>query len=327
MSFFKKFKKIIVKVVVIALALTVGAVLVDDEPAAPQEEYVWNTTIQSEYIDYNGEKYEQNPNIETLLIGGVDNYGTVNISATTGGQADMLMLLVVNHDAMTVDIMQINRDTMANINVLNENHISVGTAKAQIALSHAYGNGGTVSCVNTVDAVEDLLFGIDIDKYLFVNMGAIPTINDFFGGVSVTIEDDFSDIDLSLVKGETVLLNGTQAFNYLHARKDMNDPTNTNRMQRHRNYIAALIPTIRARFTNSSASALELYNSIYDYMVTSISAMELASLIAKSAEYTVNEITVPDGTFAENTELEEFYVDDTLLREKVVQLFYRKIYE
>ena len=45
---------------------------------------------------------------------------------------------------------------------------------------------------NTVDAVSTLLGGHKIDGFAMVNMSAIEVVNDMVGGVTVTIEDDFS---------------------------------------------------------------------------------------------------------------------------------------
>lgn len=50
-----------------------------------------------------------------------------------------------------------------------------------------------------------------IDGYAMVNVGAVSVVNDMVGGVTVTIEDDFSEVDPTLKMGETVTLMGEQA--------------------------------------------------------------------------------------------------------------------
>ena len=327
MSFLKKFKTPLLILIIIAL---LGAVVYlyfgDDNSTAPKEQYEWESALQPEVIEYGGAQWSLNPNVTSILIGGVDTEGKINLSSTTGGQVDVLMLLVINSETKTVDIMQINRDTMAQIKVLNENYVEVGSTYAQIALSHAYGNGGTISAKNTVESVEGMLFNANIDKYLFVNMDGIGIINDFLGGIEVDVVDDFSGIDPTIPMG-AVRLNGSQALNYLRARTGLADPTNTGRMARHRQYMAKLIEALKVCVSNATDSPLTLYNSMYGYMVTSLSASELASLVVNTADYTTNEVMVPVGTFAENTQLEEFTVDDGWLRNAVMALFYRRIYE
>lgn len=48
---------------------------------------------------------------------------------------------------------------------------------------------------NTVDAVSTLRKGQKIDGYAMINMSAIQVVNDMVGGVTVTIEGDFSERD------------------------------------------------------------------------------------------------------------------------------------
>lgn len=327
MSFLNKYKTpILILIIVCLLGVIAYFYLFDNPDAPPKEQYEWESTIETEIIDFDGAKWTNDPNITTLLIGGVDTVGTLNLSSKDGGQADVLMLLVINSAKKTVDILQINRDTMAQIPVLNDNYMESGTVTAQIALSHAYGNGGTVSAKNTVKAVEKLLYDIKIDKYIFVNMDAIALINDFLGGVEVVVADDFSITDSTIPMGP-VKLTGAQALNFLRARNGLADPSNNARMARHRAYMSSVIPLLKTRLASAPDTALDLYNKIYDYMVTSLSASELASIVSSTNDYITNEIIVPPGTFAENTQVEEFYVDEFELRRTVVSLFYRRIYE
>ncbi|MBQ8600594.1 MAG: LCP family protein [Clostridia bacterium] len=325
MKILRKLKYLFLLILIAALAIGIWYLRNDeDETAAPPEDYVWNTTLEQEYIEFNGEKYIKNSKVETILLGGVDNDGKIDLSGGngSGGQADVLLLLVINNETKTIDKIQIDRDTMTQFTVLNENYLAEGTQTAQIALSHAYGNGGSISCNNTVSAVENLLYGIDIDKYLFLNMGAIPTLNDFFGGVEVRIEDDFSAVDPTLVRWRRIKLNGTQAYNYIRARKEMNEPTNRNRLERIGNYMDGLTELIRTSISEGGVSAYTLYNELYDYMATSLAASEMTALVIETADYEMNETLIPEGTFNEESELEEFYMDDAALKQLVIDLFY-----
>lgn len=296
----------------------------DDEGAVTDPDYEWVTALPPEYVEYNGLKYAQNDAVTTILLGGVDQDGPLELSGGngTGGQVDMLMLMVINNETKTIDRIQIDRDTMTSIQVLNENFLVEGTRTGQIALSHAYGNGGSISCNNTVAAVETLFHGIQVDEYLFMNMGAIPTLNDFAGGVEVRIRDDFSQVDPSLRKGRTIRLNGDQAYNYLRSRKLMDEPTNENRMKRISLYMDGLITQLEAQIRSDVESGMVFYDEISAYTSTSLSASQLAALVLKTDGFTYNDIIIPQGTFAENTELEEFYVDEEQLNEMIFELFY-----
>ena len=47
-----------------------------------------------------------------------------------------------------------------------------------------------------------------IDFYVAMNMDGISELNDLAGGVTVTLEDDFSSIDPAMTKGTTLPLHG-----------------------------------------------------------------------------------------------------------------------
>ena len=325
MRFYKKYRAVLWGILLfVVCALTWNVWMNANKQAPVSTEYEWDSSLETEYVEYDGKKYKLNSKVETILIGGVDNNGKINLSGGngTGGEADVLFLIVVNNETKEVDKIQINRDTVTDINILNDNYNEDGITKAQIALSHAYGNGGSISCKNTVKAVENLFYDIKVDKYLFVNMGVIPTLNDFFGGVEVFIEDDFSNVDSSLPYGQIVNLKGKQASNFLRARKGVGDSDNESRMKRHRQYIDSLLKKVNVSIDNEETLATDLYNQIYDYTATTLSSSEMASVVIKTIDYTTNEIIVPEGEFKTKKGLTEFHVDDVKLREMVLDLFY-----
>ena len=150
MKILRKLKYLFLLILIAALAIGIWYLRNDeDETAAPPEDYVWNTTLEQEYIEFNGEKYIKNSKVETILLGGVDNDGKIDLSGGngSGGQADVLLLLVINNETKTIDKIQIDRDTMTQFTVLNENYLAEGTQTAQIALSHAYGNGAVSAVI------------------------------------------------------------------------------------------------------------------------------------------------------------------------------------
>ena len=77
----------------------------------------------------------------------------------------------------------------------------IGTKEMQISLAHGFGDGKEESCEYAREAVEGLLLGESIDFYVAMNMDGISELNDLAGGVTVTLEDDFSSIDPAMAKG------------------------------------------------------------------------------------------------------------------------------
>lgn len=59
-----------------------------------------------------------------------------------------------------------------------------------------------------------LLQGENIDFYLAMSLDGISVLNDLAGGVTVTLEDDFSAADPAMTKGTTLTLQGDQAGDF-----------------------------------------------------------------------------------------------------------------
>ena len=89
------------------------------------------------------------------------------------------MLVIMDDETKEYSLLHLNRDTMTDITVLDITGLrKAGTVKAQLALSHTYGNGLHNSCLNTVDAVSTMLYGLRIDYYLSMTMDAAQILTD-----------------------------------------------------------------------------------------------------------------------------------------------------
>lgn len=272
-------------------------------------------------VTIDGRDYDLDPDVSTLLLIGVDD---VEVEQHEGYRnqalADYLALVVFHNREKTCTILQIDRNTMTKVPVLGEGGKLIGTATQQICYAHAYGNGLQLSCENVVDAVSLLLYGVPIRNYVSLTMGAIISLNDTAGGVTVTVEDDFTGVDDTLIQGETVHLMGEHAYNFVHARMRMPDDANTSRMRRQAAYVTALAETLRAKVQEGDSFAAELYGAIEDYMVTNCVLEKLAGLGKDLAEYTLKGFVSPEGVNVKN-ELIEFYPNEQALQQLVIDLF------
>ena len=281
-------------------------------------------------INYNGHTYAYNENLEVLLIMGVDDREVIDYSERGGdarndSQVDLILVAVFNKEKQTYNLLQINRDTMVDMMAYDFFGTYRGLTKAQIALSHTYRSGLEDSCEDTRFAVSRFLYDVEISNYFCLTMDAIPIINDSVGGVTVTIEDDFSNVDPSLVMGETITLQGSQAESYVRNRMKMvNDPTNMNRMVRQRNYMSALLPVLGQKTASSHSFALDLFDKLSPYMVTDCSVDQLTSYIEQFSGYTLENIVTPDGKNVDGEQFKEFYVNESSLKSIVIDLFYEQ---
>ena len=109
-------------------------------------------------VTWRDETYRLRSRLTTILVAGVDKRAETQTAPgeehRSGGQADFLVLLVVDDNRDTIGALQINRDTMTEITVLSILGQETGVTTAQLALAHAFGDGGTRSCELAVSAVE-----------------------------------------------------------------------------------------------------------------------------------------------------------------------------
>lgn len=215
-------------------------------------------------ISYQGETYREKPAMTSILLIGTDRpEGTVGYGARQGGQADFLMLLVIDDNEKAVHQLQIDRDTMTAVETLGVLGNPVGTKEMQICLAHAFGATPEANCQSVKNAVENLLEGIEIDFYLSMSMDSIGRLNDALGGVTVTLDEDLTVLDEQMKAGATLTLNGEQAELLLRGRRQVGDGTNQSRMRRQRLFLEAAADTLKRRirqepeFMNAFLDAVE----------------------------------------------------------------------
>ena len=173
-EFFKKTKKIKKAVQAAALA----AVLAASSPNALADAASVEKQGSREGInvtEINGVKCRPKTRMKTYLFMGVDNKGDVTAVESeedSSGQCDVLQLLVIDQNANTYAIVPINRNTITAVKSLEDDGTYMPHLM-QIALAHANGDGLEISCENTVDAVSNLFYGVQIDGYMALNMDAI----------------------------------------------------------------------------------------------------------------------------------------------------------
>lgn len=277
---------------------------------------------QATVIEYNGQDYVLREDVETVLVMGLDKFEMPENADSYNNdlQADFLILLVIDEKNESCSAIHINRDTMTPVNVLGVAGQKIDTQTMQIALSHTFGNGKEVSCNNTADAVSQLLYGIKIDHYVSLTMDAVALINDMVGGVEVTVLEDFSGIDDSLIKGEKITLQGEQALTYVRTRYGVGDSSNATRMNRQRQYLQALFDQVRAKSIADESFSLNSSMELAEYMVTSGSVNQMQSLMDKIVTYDAMTIRSIDGESIVGEEFMEFYPDEQSLKKEVVEL-------
>ena len=282
-----------------------------------------------DHVVYEGVEYEPKNGLSTFLIMGIDttDEGTeYNGPYRSGGQCDFLLLTVIDTHDKVIHRIQIDRDTMAEITVLGVLGNELGTNTHQICLAHGFGDGKAQSCRYTVEAVQRLMYGISIDGYYAMNLDGIPVLNDLLGGVTVTIEDDFSAFDPAMVPGAIITLQGVQTELFVRSRMEIGDGTNFSRMRRQRQFLNNAISLSFERIREDNGFFATLLDGLNPYITTDIARGRILNEANRAASYTVEETINPEGQYVDGADgFIEFHVDQQALMELVLGLFYEPV--
>ena len=106
----------------------------------------------------NGEPYTPRKGVTSVLVIGVDTLGKAvgSDSYNNSEKADFLALIVFDDKNEKYTVLHINRDTMADVPMLDITGKEMGKLYTQLAIAHTYGDGLVSSCKNTVKAVTRL---------------------------------------------------------------------------------------------------------------------------------------------------------------------------
>ena len=277
-------------------------------------------------------KYVRKSGIKSYLFIGVDDARDVAEIAgdfTEFHQCDTLLLYVVDEDARHYNTLSINRDTVATMDLLDAMGNIITQTDHQIEFAYSYTAYPDINSENVVRAVSRLLGDIDIDGYVTMGYSGIPYVNDVLGGVEVTIEDDFSQADSSLVMGETVNLMGEQALHYLRSRMNVGDGGNPSRMRRQQTYLTAFSAKLKAQVKENSGIINAMLNAAKPYMVSNLSMGSLSNTLLKCANYSFGRSYNLSGVESEVTYVTgnthtEFSVEQESIDNTVLELYYTK---
>lgn len=328
-------KRMIFSAGVLAICI-VGAVLIGNylDPSRGQEEPRGDLDTRftaAPVIMYNGAQYSPKKNLTTILLMGTDHYTddrSANDSYRNGGQADFLVLVVMDADNQSITPVQIDRDTIAEVTILGVLGDKTGTRHTQICLAHGFGDGKEQSCVLQRDAVSRLLYGVSIPYYLSMSLDGISTLNDAAGGVSVTIADDFTHLDPQMKIGATINLLGKQAEYFVRNRMDIGVGTNESRAKRQTQYWEALVQKMDAQLKSEPDSDFlhVFFEKIDPYLVTNLTSGRIINELWKDRDYVREHMIHPDGKYQLGEDgFMEFHADEAALKALVMRLFYQKI--
>ena len=265
----------------------------------------------SKTIAHNGIDYFPKQDITTILVMGISE----------NGQSEMNALLIFDESEGEYSVLHLNRDTMVQMPVLDSNGKQTDTTYGRLSEAFTYGNGREDSCENIGNTVSDFLRGINIDKYLAVQMDAIAVLNDAVGGVTVEITEDFSAVDPQIHMG-MVNLTGEHTINYLSAGKDADERLNASATQRQALYMDGFMKAFQAKMAKEPGFLVAAYEQIKPYVVTDLSAIDMLEMADHFKQFNRSETVFTAGETRKSETYFEFYADEEKLDELILRLFY-----
>lgn len=276
-------------------------------------------------VEYEGKVYQyREKQLVNILLLGIDARSNTSYSdGRYGSQADFVLLLSIDKQDKTITPIQIDRDTMTDVPIFGPFGDPAGSRVMQLCLAQAYGSTIAEGSENTEKAVSDLLAGIPIDYYITMDLDGISTFNDALGGVTVTLEDDFSQLDPEMVKGATICLQGKQAEIFVRNRQDVSDGTNAMRMRRQRLYMNTALSLLLEHISSDLDFIESLYDSMSKELTTDMERSFLINEAYKYSQYTCDDILTLAGTHRIGADgFVEFNPDKQALNAFIVDNFF-----
>ncbi|WP_425471669.1 LCP family protein [Streptomyces cadmiisoli] len=180
-----------------------------------------------------------------LLIGsdsraGKDNGRYGRDPGTERSDTTILLHLSAGRDSATA--VSVPRDLMVDVPSCRRPDGS-RTQPMFAMFNYAFEQGGSACTVRTVEKLTD----IRVDHHLVVDFSGFKSLVDALGGVQMCLTEPIQDkaAKLRLPAGR-VTLDGEQALGYVRARKSLGDGSDTDRMDRQQQFLAALVKKVRS---------------------------------------------------------------------------------
>jgi len=285
-----------------------------DTPSPAAEDADWGSTVI-----YDGVRYRFNPDLTTVLFLGIDDAqdGAPDGNVGTGGRADALLLFILDDAEQTTTALAISRDTMTEVDVYKTNGDYAYSGLMHINMQYAYGDSPRRSCYLQKRTVSRLLYGMQIDGCISLTMEGIARITEAMGGVTLTMPEDYTDIDGRYTAGAEITLTGPEMERFVRYRDVEETGSNDVRMERQAWLLGEVFRQMKEK------GGLRYVSTLLEQAADCICSDLDAETMKHLADYTLADGTrnVPGAT-AEGERHDEFIVDEEALRALLIELFY-----
>ena len=281
-------------------------------------------------VKYKGETYAYNDDVIYVAFMGVDKneLDAVEGVAHSAGRSDTNMIVAVDTDTGKMTLIVIPRDSMTEVNVLDENGARYATARMQLCLAYTYGDGRETSCENVLLSMERLLYGIEIKNYYSLDLEGIDALNDAVGGVEVKCLETINNL---CYEGEVKTLWGYNARSYVKYRDTSKFNSDAARRARQIQYAKAFAAKAFAAIKQEYSKAAELYTTASDYACTNFELSRYTYLVSVILDkydvftLTDDDIIVLPGEAKMEGAYMEVELDRDAVFKTILDVFYKKV--
>ena len=242
-----------------------------------------------------------------------------------GGRIDLCFLVVFDLRNDKLHVININRDSMTDVDIKTIEGKTALTDRMQIGLAYGYGDGEIVSCENFTHAVSGLMYNLPINGYVAFDMDAMADINDVLSGVTLTARDTISE---NVFEKDVVTLQGNDAYRYLEKMDTVTDAVGEHgrRMERQSQYLAGWLERFEQCYSDDKGIIKKVYEAASPYLQTNLDRDACLYLFSRMrgmdiavAEKDIQELP---GTYERPAHFDEYQVDTGSLVEEMLDIFY-----
>lgn len=267
-------------------------------------------------------------NVETYLFMGLDRFEDTGdvVNGHNHSQSDTNVLVIFDRTKDTYTTLSIDRNTIVTVQLDNDD-ADMTEGSLQLALAFTMGDGKESSCEKVSESISNLLYGQRINGYIALDMSSIKIVNHILGGVTVTMDEDYTAIDPAMRKGATITLTDEQAQKFVRSRKGVAGGKNTNRIKRQNAYIDAATEQLRINMDADSDYVDKAVDQLEPYMITDMSNSEfskLAKAVTTDKKEDPPKIEAYE-TINPTTHWVEAHYNDNSLAKAVIELYYKPV--
>ncbi|MBR6613740.1 MAG: LCP family protein [Clostridia bacterium] len=284
-----------------------------------------NEIFDEGVIKYNNKYYTVKKGIDTyLLIGADDN----------GGQADVIYILVADNSKKEISLLGINRNIMTKMEAYLPTGIYIGKREMQLCLARTSTLGYVDGDIATMEAVSNLLYGLNIDNYITIYEDGIETIGKIVGNVNIVLNETI--LDGSLKSGESISIDEKNIEKIIRARDKTKIGGAQKRLERITEYIFAAYTKITSTkwiintaktASKSNNDITKAYKELKPFIRTNVTDIQKQAIkylkydLKKENIYYIPHLTAID----KNGIYEECYLKEKETKEVLLQVFYKEV--